>query len=158
LHFLPYIELDELYITVILLIDSVIHLKEGYKVAKQLEKPDWVENGTKTKGLVSRVLVLWELQRMGKLDMTHGAKTELAKFFGVTRMTLDRTLAMVVEVQPEVERLLRRADADYVVKPATAEEIARQRFDQRSEPGAWLDDTQYNEVLQLAGMPPEDFR
>jgi len=124
-------------------------------MTKQVEKPDWVENGTKTTGMINRVLTLWEMQRRGLLDMSHGSKVELAKFFGISRMTLDRALAAMVEAQPEVDRMLRRVDPDYLAKQATAEQIARYRFGQRDLPGAWLDEDQYNEVLQLAGLAEE---
>jgi hypothetical protein len=128
------------------------------KMAKQLERPDWVENGAKTQAMINRVITLWEMQRLGLLDLSHGSKKELVELFGVSRMALDRALGAVVDARPEVDKVLRRVDPNYLAKQATAEQLARQRFDQRSEPGAWLDETQYNEVLQLAGMPPEGAR
>lgn len=120
-------------------------------MSKQI-KPEYMESGDRTLGMVSRILVLWELQRMGKLDLTHGAKTELVKFFGISRPTLDRALAAVADAQAEVDEMLRKLDPDYLTKQLTVEQLARQRFARRDAPGAWLDEDQYNEVLQLAGL------
>lgn len=121
-------------------------------MTKQLERPDWVANGAKTQAMINRVLALWEMQRLGLLDMSHGSKGELVKLFGVSRMALDRALGAVVDAQPEVDKILRRVDPNYLAKQATAEQLARERFTQREFPGAWLDEDQYNEVLQLAGL------
>lgn len=121
-------------------------------MTKQLEKPDWAETGTKTQGLINRTLVLWELQRQGKLDLRQGTKVELAKFFGVSRTALDRSLAAVVDAQDEVDRMLRKVDPTYLSKQAQMVAVARERYAQRNVADKWVDEDQYQEMLQVAGI------
>lgn len=122
------------------------------KQAKGLAKPDWAETGVKTQGLINRTLVLWELQRLGKLDLRQGAKVELAKLFGVSRPALDRSLAAVVDAQEEVDRILRKIDPTYLSKQAQMAALARERYAQRDVAGVWVDEDQYSEMLQVAGI------
>lgn len=121
-------------------------------LTKQLEKPAWAETGNKTQGLINRTLVLWELQRQGKLDLRQGAKVELAKSFGVSRMALNRSLAAVVDAQAEVDRMLRKVDPTYLSIQSEMAAVARQRYAQRNIPGEWVDEDQYKQMLQVAGI------
>lgn len=117
-----------------------------------LEKPDWVENGTKTKSIINRTLVLWELQRQGKLDLSHGMKSQLAEMFGVGRNALDRSLAAVVEAQDDVDQFLRKIDPTYLQQQAKQTKRARQLYAQRSVKGTFLDEDEYKHTLKAAGL------
>lgn len=114
---------------------------------------------TKTRALIARVITLWELKRAGRLDLSHGAKVDFARFFGVSRPTMDNALLALAEAEEDVAEILKRKiPSRSAGKLAGIEQLACERLARRAEPGAWLDETQYNEVLQLAGLHPEGSR
>ena len=114
------------------------------------------EKDSRTRQMVYRVLVLWELQRAGKLEMAYGTKTALARQLGVGRAALDRSLEVVADAQTAVDQLLFKIAPDYPFAQTDGERLARERFAQRATPGVWLDDQQYTELTKLAGLDTDE--
>lgn len=121
-------------------------------MTKSLEKPDWAKVGEKTQELVNRTLVLWELQRRGKINLRKGDKSKLAEFFGVGRMALDRAIAAAVNAQDDVDSMLRHLDPNYVLMQTEIVSSTRDLYPSHDEPDRFLDEDQYNQVLHLAGI------
>lgn len=62
--------------------------------------------GAKTAELLARVIVLRDLQKAGKLDLRYGKKGELQEVLECGPMALNRSLAALEELEPEIDRLL----------------------------------------------------
>ena len=110
------------------------------------------EVGARTQALISRTLVLWELQQRGTLNLGHGEKGKLAEILGVSRPTLERSLAIIDESRAEVERLLRTIDPTYSSIRDQMTATAREQYARRDVPGVWVDGAAYATMLQLAGI------
>lgn len=72
-----------------------------------LKSPAWARNepAARTISKTQRLLVLDKLQQMQVLT-TIEAKSEVAKFFGISRWTLDRDLAALEKAQAQAQLAL----------------------------------------------------
>lgn len=68
--------------------------------------------GDRTEDLLARVVVMRELQQRGLLDkyLRYGRKHKLREIFAVGDRAINRSVAVLEELEPEIERLLAEFD------------------------------------------------
>jgi hypothetical protein len=53
----------------------------------------------------ARALAIWQMQEKGLLDLSYGNKNDLAEKLGISRWTLDRTLAVLAQAKQLAKEL-----------------------------------------------------
>lgn len=88
----------------------------------------------------ARALAIWQMQEKGLLDLSYGNKNDLAEKLGISRWTLDRTLAVLTQ-------------AKQLAKELELALLSERRYEEmKADPAMCISDEEYNRLLQAEGL------
>lgn len=116
---------------------------------------DTYKLGDKTAELLARVIVLRDMQKAGKLDLRYGKKGELQEILECGPMALNRSLAALDELQPEINRLLEKFNSPTSVPDRVKAllDLSEKRYaDMKKNPASAIPYADYYQLLEDEGL------